>query len=284
MGRSRHHPRRNIGLAALSGERDPGRSTTAAGCSCSPSRTGSRSKRRCCAGCWSGFGCRPFHNGFRSSFRDWVAEETDHPREVAEAALAHLVRNPGRGSLRPLGPVRTAAAPDGRLGAVRRRRSHSASSHRGTHGTCARRNHSTLSTTEPNPTCPPFDQPPSTSQSVGDHGRSFSAVGSGAGSRTGRRAREGPGERRRRSSVGQNEAGDTIRGEQNTGSSQLSGEEPAYPLCTQGAGEGLRPSTPGRRHGATPRRFWASRRRKRTVARRRQPAGAGPPRALRPFG
>ena len=32
-------------------------------------------------------------HGFRSSFRDWVAEETDHPREVAEAALAHMVRN-----------------------------------------------------------------------------------------------------------------------------------------------------------------------------------------------
>ena len=33
-------------------------------------------------------------HGFRSSFRDWVAEETDHPREVAEAALAHKVPNP----------------------------------------------------------------------------------------------------------------------------------------------------------------------------------------------
>ena len=32
-------------------------------------------------------------HGFRSSFRDWVAEETEHPREVA-AALAHKVRNP----------------------------------------------------------------------------------------------------------------------------------------------------------------------------------------------
>ena len=31
--------------------------------------------------------------GFRSSFRDWAAEETDHPREVIEAALAHVVRN-----------------------------------------------------------------------------------------------------------------------------------------------------------------------------------------------
>ena len=33
-------------------------------------------------------------HGFRSSFRDWAEEETDHPREVAEAALAQKVRNP----------------------------------------------------------------------------------------------------------------------------------------------------------------------------------------------
>ena len=30
---------------------------------------------------------------FRSSFRDWAAEETGHPREVIEAALAHVVGN-----------------------------------------------------------------------------------------------------------------------------------------------------------------------------------------------
>lgn len=30
-------------------------------------------------------------HGFRSSFRDWVAEETTYPGEVAEAALAHAV-------------------------------------------------------------------------------------------------------------------------------------------------------------------------------------------------
>jgi integrase len=29
-------------------------------------------------------------HGFRSSFRDWSAEQTNHPREVAEAALAHI--------------------------------------------------------------------------------------------------------------------------------------------------------------------------------------------------
>ncbi len=32
-------------------------------------------------------------HGFRSSFRDWAAEETNHPREVAEAALAHQVKD-----------------------------------------------------------------------------------------------------------------------------------------------------------------------------------------------
>lgn len=30
-------------------------------------------------------------HGFRSAFRDWAAEETHHAREVAEAALAHVV-------------------------------------------------------------------------------------------------------------------------------------------------------------------------------------------------
>ncbi len=32
-------------------------------------------------------------HGFRSTFRDWAAEETDHRREVIEAALAHMVTN-----------------------------------------------------------------------------------------------------------------------------------------------------------------------------------------------
>ena len=30
-------------------------------------------------------------HGFRSTFRDWAAEQTHHPREIAEAALAHVV-------------------------------------------------------------------------------------------------------------------------------------------------------------------------------------------------
>ena len=32
-------------------------------------------------------------HGFRSSFRDWVSEETNHPSDVAEAALAHILAN-----------------------------------------------------------------------------------------------------------------------------------------------------------------------------------------------
>ena len=31
-------------------------------------------------------------HGFRSYFRDWVSDETDHAREVAEHALAHKVK------------------------------------------------------------------------------------------------------------------------------------------------------------------------------------------------
>jgi len=32
-------------------------------------------------------------HGFRSTFRDWAAEATDYPAEMAEMALAHTVSN-----------------------------------------------------------------------------------------------------------------------------------------------------------------------------------------------
>ena len=32
-------------------------------------------------------------HGFRSSFRDWVGDKTQFPRELAEAALAHVAGN-----------------------------------------------------------------------------------------------------------------------------------------------------------------------------------------------
>ena len=38
-------------------------------------------------------GIKAVPHGFRSSFRDWAAEETDHPREVVEAALSHQVED-----------------------------------------------------------------------------------------------------------------------------------------------------------------------------------------------
>jgi len=40
-----------------------------------------------------GMGLSVTVHGFRSSFRDWVADKTGHPREVAEAALAHTLEN-----------------------------------------------------------------------------------------------------------------------------------------------------------------------------------------------
>lgn len=40
-----------------------------------------------------GLDCPVTVHGFRSSFRDWVADETDVPREIAEAALAHALEN-----------------------------------------------------------------------------------------------------------------------------------------------------------------------------------------------
>jgi integrase len=30
-------------------------------------------------------------HGFRSTFRDWAGDKTNHPREIAEAALSHVV-------------------------------------------------------------------------------------------------------------------------------------------------------------------------------------------------
>jgi len=33
-------------------------------------------------------------HGFRSTFRDWCAEQTAYPHEVAEMALAHTIPNP----------------------------------------------------------------------------------------------------------------------------------------------------------------------------------------------
>ena len=46
-----------------------------------------------CAGILKDCNIPAVAHGFRSTFRDWAAEETDHPREVIEAALPHVVGN-----------------------------------------------------------------------------------------------------------------------------------------------------------------------------------------------
>ena len=61
-------------------------------------------------------------HGFRSSFRGWAAEETDHPREVIEAALAHVVQNRVEAAYARSESVRVAAPADGRLVRLPRRR------------------------------------------------------------------------------------------------------------------------------------------------------------------
>ena len=47
-----------------------------------------------------GLGSAAGPHGFRSSFRDWAAEQTSTPREVVEVALAHYGTQPHRGGLR----------------------------------------------------------------------------------------------------------------------------------------------------------------------------------------
>ena len=39
-------------------------------------------------------------HGFRSSFRDWAGETTDHAHEVVEMALAHAIRNKAEAAYR----------------------------------------------------------------------------------------------------------------------------------------------------------------------------------------
>ena len=58
-----------------------------------PSRRGKAIRDALLSGVLQQLGIGAVPHGFRSSFRDWAAERTDHPREVIEAALAHVVRN-----------------------------------------------------------------------------------------------------------------------------------------------------------------------------------------------
>ena len=61
-------------------------------------------------------------HGFRSSFRDWAAELTNHPREVVEAALAHVVGNQTEAAYARSDLFERPPPADGRLGGLPRRR------------------------------------------------------------------------------------------------------------------------------------------------------------------
>jgi integrase len=52
---------------------------------------GSRWAPRRCGTCCAAWGARVTAHGFRSTFRDWAAERTTFPAEIAEMALAHAV-------------------------------------------------------------------------------------------------------------------------------------------------------------------------------------------------
>ena len=85
---------------------------------CSPLGAESLSMTSSCGGCCASRGLRRCRTVSAPVFRDWAGEETAHPREVVETALAHVVRNRVEAAYGPLGPVRAAACPDGRLGAL----------------------------------------------------------------------------------------------------------------------------------------------------------------------
>ena len=59
----------------------------------SPVGVASRSTKSGCAGCSGTARSRPCRTASARAFGTGAAEETDHPREVIEAALAHVVQN-----------------------------------------------------------------------------------------------------------------------------------------------------------------------------------------------
>ena len=57
-------------------------------------------------------------HGLRSTFRDWTAERTEYPRDMAEIALAHTVRLRGRAGLQARRYGREKTGDDGGVGPV----------------------------------------------------------------------------------------------------------------------------------------------------------------------
>ena len=75
-----------------------------------------------CAGILKDCNIPAVAHGFRSTFRDWAAEETDQSARGHRGRARPRRRQQGRGGVRTAGPVRAAAAPHGRLGSLPCRR------------------------------------------------------------------------------------------------------------------------------------------------------------------
>ena len=59
-------------------------------------------------------------HGFRSSFRDWCAERSNFPREIAEAALAHTLKDKTEGRVPARRSAGKASAANDGMGEVLR--------------------------------------------------------------------------------------------------------------------------------------------------------------------
>ena len=81
-----------VGPRRTDSRRGPRRSATGTR-SCSRAGRGKRLNDMALSGLLKTLEVPAVPHGFRSTFRDWAAEETNHPREVVEAALAHVVQN-----------------------------------------------------------------------------------------------------------------------------------------------------------------------------------------------
>ena len=93
-----------------------GRSAMAGACWCSPGSDGAPLPEKALRRLLQTQQIAAVPHGFRSTFRDWAAEETNHPREVIEAALAHMVQNQVEAAYARSDLFEAPAAADGRLG------------------------------------------------------------------------------------------------------------------------------------------------------------------------
>lgn len=60
-------------------------------------------------------------HGFRSSFRDWAEEKTNHSQQTIETALAHVVKDKNRGRVSENSAIRQEERVDGAMDTISNR-------------------------------------------------------------------------------------------------------------------------------------------------------------------